>query len=186
MSYNKKTIESIKLKDHESYYNHIQIEIESWTKLFQTLCKRDKEFNNLLTKKIVVYDIGAGLGGAIIALAKLNFLKEAYWIDPNFEAFKDHLNYCKINNHFFKKNNIKVIKKDGLDKSIDYNKADLIIKTFNGWISWDDILDKKISLQKQDYYIITSALPDNSFNHHVLKNIYNTTNSGNNYILFKK
>lgn len=186
MSYNKKTIESIKLKDHEAYYNHIHRDIEVWTKLIKNLMNRDPEFKKLIQNKITVYDIGAGLGGAIIALAKMNVLKEAHWIDPNYKAFKEHLDYCEFNSSFFKKNNIKIVRKDGLDQSIDYNKADLIIKTFNGWISWNDILKTRINSDKKELYIITSILPDDSFANHSLDIIYNTSNMGNNYCLLKK
>lgn len=174
-------INSIKKKDHEIYKNHIEAEVKSWIKIFKKFATANPSLRKKLEQKIIVYDIGAGCGGAIIALQKLNYLKQAFWIDPNFEAFKGHLAYCGYKKSFFTKNNITVINKDGLDSSIDYSQAELVIKTFNGWIQWVDVIPNL----KKGTNCISSYLPDNSCNGLLTAKAYYNS-GGNQYMLLKK
>lgn len=112
----------------------------------------------LPNKKYRVIDVGAGNGASLIAMAQLGLLKEGYLIEPNFKRWKKPLKKLGYDLDFFKKHNIHILEIDGQDLTIPYNKADLVIKTFNGWVWWSDFLSKV----KKNCHLIASIVEDDS------------------------
>ena len=126
----------------------IEDSVKDWTKIVKNLPK----------KSYRVIDVGAGNGASLIAMAQLGLLKEGYLVEPNFKRWKKPLKKLGYGSDFFKKHNIHLLENDGRDLNIPYNKADLVIKTFNGWVWWSDFLSKI----KNKCHLIASIVDDES------------------------
>lgn len=143
------------------YIDHFHECIEMWTK---NLAQKIKQLSSL--HKLIVIDVGAGAGYSLIAMAKLGLIKEAYLVDPNFKNWKKMLKSIGYDSKFFKDHSIHIIECDGRDPAIPYAQADVVIKTFNGWVQWADItpqfkndcllvsciVDKDMGLQNSQQY----------------------------------
>lgn len=89
-----------------------------------------------LPKKIHILDVGPAFGCSLLNLAESNLGKSHTGVEPRLHFFFPAF-YKK-----YLKHNIQMLSLSGHHKEIEYGKADLIIKTFNPFVSWKYILAK--------------------------------------------
>lgn len=159
-----------------TYKTYIKESLKSWDLVIPILLKG-------LPKDLFVIDVGCNYGGALIKVRKLLPKATLIGVDPSWQYDRQYLRKIGYGNKYFKKKRIEIIPEDALALDlvdIPYNQADLIIKTYNPFVSWDKIL--KIHMPK---YIITCPYHKSK----ILKSKYKkvkTVTSLNSYILFKK
>lgn len=115
--------------------NFFKYDVYLWEKVLENLIKKTGLVNPF------VLDIGAATGSSLVALSQIGIAKSVL-VDPNWKLHTKALKKYKINKQYYKKLGIKVMDICGNDKSVPYKEADLIIKTFNPWVKWSDILKR--------------------------------------------
>jgi hypothetical protein len=101
----------------------------------------------------IALDIGCSGAVSLQALFSAKALAKGYGIEPNWVKVQSKMQAAGIEVPNWAQQNITILPIDGLDPQVPYAQANLIIKTFNNWILWEDIL--KLTTPE---FLITSAI----------------------------
>lgn len=157
------------------YFEHFLGEIEMWQNRIWPSFASKLGLHNLR-----VVDIGGAAGAALISMKKTGLNSKSTLVDPNFDVFEKYLKPNGFDADYFNRLDIEINRKCGND--VEYINYDLIIKTYNGTITWETVVNRTNAK-----FFLTSSRPDYYFmNNDKFQLVAKCNISQNEYLLYKR
>lgn len=112
-------------------------EIRMWSKVLENLKSHIDE------DKLNILDIGAASGNLLLAAFKNKLLNKGFLVDHWWNGYqKEFLLDNKKDDIYYNKKRISIFPINGLDKSIPFHEANMVVMTYCQGIMWDDLYPK--------------------------------------------